>query len=331
MSQTSKARKIAGWVGLAAVIVAGLFIWFNRLAVIDDIRLIGYTPPSNIASLADKIGFTSKGQHDFYAMHPSIEGRSSFNAHCGNHEAGQEVLGCYTGAGIYLYDVTDSRLDGVEEVTAAHETLHAAYARLSSGDRTKVDAMIERQYATLSKDATFKARFSVYDSLSQADKLNELHSIFGTEVASLSGELETYYKQYFKDRSVLPADYAKYQGPFNQLKSEQATLKTQIDQLHSDITSSESQYNSDRSALNNDIDAFNQKSNSGGYTSQSDFANDRNALVARSNALHDEADQINTKIDQYNDAINQYNALSVQTQDLQNSLDSNAVPSAPSV
>jgi hypothetical protein len=324
-------RTIRGWVGLAVVVTIGILVWNNRLALGDDFRLIGYTPPAAISTLAANIGFTAQGQRDFYVMHPSIEDQSSFNAHCGSHESGQQVLGCYTGTGIYVYNVSDPRLDGVEEVTAAHETLHAAYARLSDSQRSSVNAILERQYAKLSQDAAFKQRFSVYDSLSYADRLNELHSIFGTEEPTLSTELEGYYKQYFKDRGILPADYAKYQGPFNTLKNRQAALKIQIDTLKADIQSAEARYATDRTALNDDISAFNQRSRSGVYTSQSQFESDRSALTARSTALNGEADQINAKINQYNSDIAEYNALSVQTQTLQNSLDSNAVPSVPSV
>lgn len=325
-------RTVAGFVVLAGVIIAGVLLWVNRLAVADDIRLIGYTPPANISTLASQIQFTQEGQRLFYASHPSIEDKATFNPHCQANEAGQAVLGCYTKDSIYVYNVTDSRLDGVQEVTAAHETLHAAYARLSDSERTTVDGMIQRFYDNkLANDAAFKERFSVYDSLSQADKLNEFHSIFGTEVASLSPELETYYKQYFKDRSIISADYAKYQAPFDALKNEQSNLQTQIDTLKTEIQSSKTQYETDRTALDADIKAFNQKSNSGGYTSQSDFSSDRSALVSRSNALNAEADDINSKIDQYNNAVNQYNSLSIQTEDLQNSLNSQSVQSAPSV
>lgn len=331
MSSPSRLRSLVRWIVLAGVIVAGGLLWTNRLAVADDFRLWNYTPPADVAALSSKIEFTPLGQRDFYASHPAIENKASFNNDCGTTEAGTTILGCYTHDSIYVYNVTDSRLDGVQEVTAAHETLHAAYARLSDADRSKVDAMILRQYSAMAGNADFSARFSVYDSLSQADKLNELHSIFGTEVTSLSSELETYYKRYFTDRSVVTGFYNAYEGQFTTLKNQQAALKSDIEALKTQIDALEAQYQTDRQALDADIQSFNQRASAGGYANQSQFNNDRAALVERSNALNQTASAINAKIDQYNSDIKQYNNLSIQTQDLNNSLNSNSVQSAPSI
>ncbi len=46
------------------------------------------------------------------------------------------ILGCYNPSSrdIYIYNVTNSELDGVKEVTAAHEMLHAAWERLSESE-----------------------------------------------------------------------------------------------------------------------------------------------------------------------------------------------------
>jgi cell division protein FtsB len=324
-------RKITSWVVFAGLIVAGVLLWNNRTVVADQYRLIGYSPPANIAALSANIGFSDEGQRYFYASHPAIEDKTAFNAACNNTEVHAMVLGCYVDYNIYVYNVTDTRLDGVQEVTAAHEMLHAAYDRLSDDEKSDVDGMLQREYDSLSGDADFKERFSVYNSLSQADKLNELHSIFGTEFASLSSELESYYKQYFKDRGVVTTYYASYQSQFDSLKKQQDALKTQIDSLKREIDETEKQYDADRNALNSDIQAFNQRASSGGYSSQSQFNADRAGLVARSSALNQTANTINAKIAAYNDAIRQYNELSIQTQNLQNSLDSNSVESAPTV
>ena len=35
----------------------------------------------------------------------------------------------------YIYNVNDERLNGLKEVTAAHEMLHAAYERLPESDK----------------------------------------------------------------------------------------------------------------------------------------------------------------------------------------------------
>lgn len=319
------------WGILAGLIVAGVLAWTNRTALADDVRLWNYRPPADVAALAGQIGFTDTGRRYFYASHPLIEDRAAFSASCGNTEAHQTVLGCYTHDSIYVYDVTDARLAGVQEVTAAHEMLHAAYARLSGSERSRVDAMVQREYDSLSGDRSFAQRFAVYGSLSQADKLNELHSIFGTEVSPLSGDLETYYKTYFTDRGIVTGDYTAYQGQFDALKSQQTALRAQIDTLKGEIQGAETAYESDRQALDADIQAFNRKASGGGYSRQADFESDRAALAGRADALNQAAAAINAKVDAYAAAISRYNALGVQAQDLENSLDSGPVQAAPSV
>lgn len=327
----SAARTLVSYVVLAGLIVAGVLLWNNRAFVSDSVRLLGYTPPADIAALASKIQFTDEGQRYFYASRPEVDDKVAFNAACGNTEFHATVLGCYTNYSIYVYNVTDPRLEGVQEVTAAHETLHASYDRLSTSEKTGVNAMLQRQYDALANDASFSERFSVYNSLSQADKLNELHSIFGTEITDLSSELEDYYKQYFSDRSVVVGLYKAYQAQFDSLQAQQTALKDQIDRLKSEIDATEAQYDTDRITLNNDIRAFNQRASAGAYSNQSDFNADRNELVTRSNSLTLTAQSINTKIDQYNTAIKQYNDLAIQTQELQNSLDSKSVEAPSSV
>ena len=54
------------------------------------------------------------------------------------------MLGCYHSNqdGIFLYNVQDARLAGVQQVTAAHEMLHAAYDRLSTKDKNYVDGLL---------------------------------------------------------------------------------------------------------------------------------------------------------------------------------------------
>ena len=324
-------RSLVSWVVLAGLIVVGVLLWNNKTYVADEFRLLNYTPSADVSALAGRIGFTNEGQRYFYASHPAIEDKSAFNASCGGIELHSTVLGCYVNYSIYVYNVSDPRLDGVQEVTAAHEMLHAAYIRLTDGERDDVDAMLQRQYEALADDAIFIERFAVYDSLSQADKLNELHSILGTEIETLSDELETYYQQYLAKRSAVISFYTSYQGQFEALRNQQVALKAQINTLKSEIDSAQVQYSSDRASLDKDIQSFNQRAEGGGYSSQSQFSNDRAMLVQRSNVLNQEVQSINTLIGQYNDAIKQYNELSIQTQDLQNSLDSKSVESAPTI
>ena len=97
------------------------------------------------------------------------------------------MLGCFADRRIRLFEVTDERLTGVVETTAAHELLHASWVRLSRDERASLSETLIAEYEERAKvDEDFKQRMSVYESLSRSAFANELHSVFGTEVGELS-------------------------------------------------------------------------------------------------------------------------------------------------
>ena len=108
----------------------------NRQAVVDWWRLSQYKPSAAVKQLADNDTMIGRGRDLFYISDPQIQDSAAFNKACKNEGEKTIVLGCYKLQDIYLYNVTDARFNGVKEVTAAHEMLHAAYERLS-GDGSK--------------------------------------------------------------------------------------------------------------------------------------------------------------------------------------------------
>src|SRR5487761_1471364 len=143
------------WSRLGGVILLVTLLLFSMLAIaerqnIDDLlALRNYTPPTQIVRLADVTTMNAYTRKVFYVNHPAILDKASFNQQCPDN-AGESsvVLGCYHSGqkGIFLLNVTDPRLNGVEQVTAAHEVLHAVYARLSSRERTYVDGLLMNYY-----------------------------------------------------------------------------------------------------------------------------------------------------------------------------------------
>ena len=97
-------------------------------AMADQVTIWLSPSPAEISELADATGMSETGRRIFFASTPELDDADDFNTHCPVDE--QIVLGCYTAREIYLYRVTDERLQGTNEVTAAHEMLHAAYERL---------------------------------------------------------------------------------------------------------------------------------------------------------------------------------------------------------
>src|SRR4051794_37278270 len=169
----SRRRRIWGAVGV--VLVAALLVVFapwdpQRGQAISD-QVAGWLSPAppEIVALADATGMSETGRRIFFATSPELDDSASFNAHCPVDE--QIVLGCYALGEIYLYRVTDERLAGTNEVTAAHEMLHAAYERLPGPDRAHVDALIAAYVATLPDDHPLFAVMANYPAAAHADEL----------------------------------------------------------------------------------------------------------------------------------------------------------------
>ena len=110
---------------------------------------------------------------------------------------------------IALFDVTDPRLDGIEEVVASHEMLHAAWDRMSQGEKDRLTPLLDAAYAEQANNKDLVERMAFYARTEPGEETNELHSILGTEVAHLSPALEKYYSQYFSNRQALVALHVK--------------------------------------------------------------------------------------------------------------------------
>ena len=175
-SQAGSARQIIT-VSLLLFWLALLgFAALNRQNIIDWWRLRQYQAPAAIASLADQATLTDYSRKVFYVNWPQQKDKTGFGSACPNNGGEQTiVLGCYHGnqAGIYLLKVTDARLNGVEQVTAAHEMLHAAYDRLGQDERDKVDAMLTNYYKNELKDERILKTIEAY----KKSEPNELVSV----------------------------------------------------------------------------------------------------------------------------------------------------------
>lgn len=302
------------------------FVAANRQGISDWIRLRGYTPPPAVLSLASQDGMNGYARHLFYLNRPRIISTvSSFRQECPESE-NTIVLGCYHPGenGIGIYKVQDAKLSGVEQVTAAHEVLHAAYDRLSDTDRRSLDRQLKDFYDHGLTDQRVKDEIRIYQKTEPNDVLNEMHSIFGTEVAKLPPGLESHYLRYFKDRQTVVAYGQRYQSEFSRRQAvikryddQLAGLKTQIDSAESILKSKLAALDAKQSELNaernGDPDAY-------------------NADVAVYNRLVDEynAGIASTKIlvSQYNRIVSLRNQVAGELADLAKALDTRRTPKA---
>jgi hypothetical protein len=330
-----KGKKSKARIIVPIVVVVGLAVAWQTVANLtgflsgqwfsDQITVAVYQPSEPVADLVDGSGMNDGGKFYFYTGVPQIDNRDDFNVDCADAMNEESiVLGCYDG-NIYIFDITDERISGVKYVTAAHEMLHAAYDRLGPIEKNRIDQLLADQL-----DATTDQRIldlvEVYDTTEPGYRLNELHSIFGTEVRDLSTELSQYYARYFADREKTLAASDKYEAVFEQMERQANILEAQMLTLEAEIASLSDGYDTKVAQLSRDIDSFNARANRyGGFANETAFYAARNVLIARQNQLSAEADAINAKIDVYNKCVTDLQALGREAEELQHSIDSRSL------
>lgn len=321
---------IASIIVLVVCLVSAALLYINRQLILDQVSFWQYQPTPAVASLAERASLSQTGTFYFYASQPAIEDATQFNQECGKKEASTAILGCYNGRTISIYNVTDTKLDGIKEVTAAHEMLHAAYLRLDASEKAHVDSLLEAEYTKLKSDKDFAERMAFYDRTEPGERDNELHSIIGTEVKNINSELETYYQKYFSDRSKVVDLHEKYASIFADLQKRSDTLSQQLTQLEASIESASVKYNADLTQFNKDVDAFKAKTSSGGFTTNQQYQAAREALLARADALDTRRQAIKSDIDRYNQLREELLSIASQSEALNRSINSSLAP-APSL
>ncbi len=315
-------RLVALFVVLA--LAAGVFLYGS--VTYDMVRASQFAPSSQITGTVQRISFTPRGQQIFYATHPEIQDKVRFNASCQSTERTAAILGCYYRDRIYLYNIQNAELDGTLEVTAAHETMHAAYHRLNYFERQTVDDMISSVYQQIKDKPEIKQLMEYYTHAQPGTELDELHSIVGTTIADLPADLERYYARYFTDRSAVVQLNANYVAVFSKLSSEADVLQKEIDSEGPAIKAAMAEYEIDLGQLNTDIQSFNARAESGAFHTQSEFTVARNALMARVSELSRRQSALNARVDAYNETIQRLNALAVHANRLNESLNGAEAP-----
>ena len=297
------------------------WLYLNQQYTKDQLSVWAYQVPPNVQVVESRIELTDKGSFYFRTSQPVLANSDTFNQDCPRQEVGNPILGCYAEGRIYIYNVQNDQLDGIKEVTAAHEMLHAVWERMSPSEQKRVGALLRSEYAKL-VESDLKDRMDYYARTEPGELENELHSIIGTEVKDISPELEQYYARYFEDRSAVLELHNKYDSIFRALRAESDNLYTELTTLGAGIETRSAQYNSDVASLSRDIDDFNQRADSGDFSSIAQFNRERAALAARSTQLETDRALINNDIAAYNVKYSEYQKLALQIESLNKSIDS---------
>ncbi|HEX6415913.1 MAG TPA: hypothetical protein VFZ62_00095 [Candidatus Saccharimonadales bacterium] len=315
---------------IALSLLVAVLLIANRQQVVDQITVWQFKPSAEIQSFADQSGMSGTGRFYYYASQPSLESTQDFNTKCGRAEASAAILGCYSSRKIYIYNVTDERLNGIKAVTAAHEMLHAAYERLSDSERSRIDGLLDAEYQKLKGDKDLAERMAFYERTEPGQQNNELHSVLGAEIASLSPELEKYFSRYFADRSKVTKLHDSYSAVFEGLQDRAEELSTRLHDLGNTIEEGTAAYNADVERLNEDIQRFNSRAENGGFDSQAQFENERNELISRTNQLEQTRTNLNDAIQEYEALRQELSTIAAQSEELNRSINSSLAP-APSL
>lgn len=218
---------LAAYVLLLGLVAAGI-TYHN--AITDWWFLRTYTPPPQVEQLADEAQMTTAGRNVFYRAAPQIvTDRATMTSHCSLSNDQVAELGCYVSDDhIYLLSITEPALSNEMIVTAAYEMLHPVYERMSSAQRTKIDAEMEA-IAPKITDPSILDQMSIYAQTEPHERDNELYSILGTEYPNLTPELEANYAKYLSNRAQLVAYHEAFEQTYDGLGTQIKSLGGQID------------------------------------------------------------------------------------------------------
>ena len=338
-----------------------LALWlmgFGLPTLMQEVPLWLNPPSAEITRLTIATAMTPEATQLFYRQTPAIEPKPVFAQSCSkiNHAAEELVaLGCFrssTQSGhiisgkIYIQSITDARFDGIMEVTAAHEMLHAVYVRLSKSEQKDLGDRLE-QAALRVKDPRLAGVLKRYQDTDRELYRNELHSHLGTELGDLGDEvLEKHYSRYFADRRKVVLLAKKSQTSFRQLDDKAQVLKTELDTLEANLKADKQSIKDADQALLADqqnLDSLKSSlmtlkdqaddSSSENFTSLAQrFENTKsnyNAQVQDYNAQvqiqQGQVDIFNQKVDKYKQKVATYNAIGKEERSLLSEL--SATPS----
>lgn len=309
---------------LLVLSVGSVGVWMlgNQQRVADQFTVWQFEVDDTIHAYAERSAMTDEGRFLFYASRPEVKGQGAFDAYCSSDAEEVGVLGCYLHESkrIYLYDVTDDRLDGLEEVVAAHEMLHAAWDRMSQDERDALTPLLEAEAAKRADDPEFAKTLAYYAKSEPGQRLNELHSIIGTEFDSLSPELEAHYAIYLSDRASLVALHEKSNAVFLAQQEAIAAIVAQLESLKAETDADYAAYNAGYDELNSDIAAFNARADSGDFVSQRQFFAERDDLLSRQGQLDTLYASIEQRAAQYDELVAQLDDLNAQVTELNQSI-----------
>lgn len=314
----SKTRELVA-VLMTSAAMLGIYALLQSNFVQDWWRGLNYDESTNISAIRSELELTDTAKRIFLATQPALEEAEDFNEHCDSHRTDISLLGCYNGDKMYIYAVDLPELKDSNKVTAAHELLHAAWARMSKAERAEVEKLL-REFMTENSDWVTE-ELKLYK---ENQKLEELYTRIGTKLRDIPEALEQHYQKYFTNRRKIVEFYESYQAPFNELLAENKLLQEKVEKLSNELETERTEYFARLEKLEAEIEKFNQCADAEGcFRSMTEFMQRRNNLESERIALNNLRTNLNQKIDENNAAVAKYQENLKKLGKLNNALNSN--------
>ncbi len=317
--------KIFGYLLALAILAVPFAAYAERNSLRDWWLLRDYAPPAAVVQLAKDDTMTAYATRIFYVNRPAIiSDATTFRSQCTATEQ-TIVLGCYHSdqRGIYVYDVKDNRLEGVEQVTAAHEMLHAAYDRLEVKEKENINNLLLNYYRNEVKDPRLVDTINSYKKTEPGEVVNEMHSIFGTEISNLPPQLESYYKRYFSNRSAVALLAARYKGEFSRRVDQIKTDDEKLQLLKNQINAKETSLSLQLADLQASRARLDNLRGTGQIPAYNDGVPSYNAKV---NSYNSRVSQLQQDIATYNQLVTVRNSIANELRQLDKALSSDYMP-----
>lgn len=325
-------RRILATVVIVGVLVGAGFAYLNRQTIADHFAAQNFNAGEEVSALTDRLDLTDAGRRVFLASKPTLDASQNFNEQCADveHTEGSHVLGCFAGGSIHLYKVTDERLAGIVEVTAAHELLHAVFSRLNADERADLASLLRSAYDALaSSNPVLVERMSVYEGLSDDGFANELHSVLGTEVRELPVWLEDRYVHWFQDRGAIVDFFDTFHTVFGEIQARADALQVELSALRESIEARSAAYDAAVQQFNIEVSEFNRRNEAFEFSDrESEFWAIRNSLQSRSAQLQSDLAALQADIAQYEQMRLELEQLGAVNAELNEHLNSQLAPPA---
>lgn len=302
---------------IVLLLVVGAF--WQRQFIYDEYKLRTFTPTAEVSQLATEATMTDGAKRIYFVNQPEQKQKANFADFCPNSSAETAVLGCYLSGqqGIYLLEVTNSELQGIEQVTAAHEMLHAAYDRLPSKEKKRINQALRDFYQKYPDNKVVQDTLKSYKKSSQTELINEMHSIFGTQISDLPAVLNDYYSQYFVDRRKLVTYYEKYEQAFTSRQQRIDSYDAELNSIKLSLDSVEKTAEAQKAELDTRLKQLEQYERGNQVDAYNSSVNSYNALVQAYNA---NINRIQSLVDQYNKLVADRNAIAFEERRLVESI-----------